>query len=233
MKKIAVFIIGALLVPFLTLGKGGPAPVPVKGLAGKIIALDAGHGGTSSGAVNQIDSTLVQEKDVNLAVVYELKRLLEDGGAKVVLTRKGNETIGTNKERVNIANTECNAAAQRNCDILVSVHHNGSTDPNHDGTLVIYTQKGDVPLAKTLHDSLVSLTGHDEGYLNGGYGMTVYGNLVSALTEAYYITNDSAAGQYLLGSSFVTPSGYQVLIGVKVTEEAIAQKAGIEAYFNR
>ncbi len=233
MKKIAIIAIAALLIPILSLAKGGPTPTPTPGLTGKIIALDAGHGGTSSGAVNQIDNTLVQEKDVNLAVVYELKSMLEESGAIVVLTRKGDETIDSRKDRVDMANAECNAIAQRKCDILVSVHHNGSTDSNHDGTLVIYTQKGDVPLAQKLHNSLLPLTGNDKGYLNGGYGMTVYGNLVSVITEAYYITNDSEAEQYLLGSSYITPSGYSVLVGARVTEEATAQKTGIEAYFNR
>jgi hypothetical protein len=67
--------------------------------------------------------------------------------------------------------------------------------------------------------------------LNGGYGMTVYKNLVSAITEAYYITNDKEAAQYLLGTPFVTPSGYTVLIGERVNQEAQAQLEGISAYF--
>jgi len=40
-------------------------------LAGKIIALDAGHGGEEFGAVN--NQYNVVEKDVNLAVVYALR----------------------------------------------------------------------------------------------------------------------------------------------------------------
>ena len=42
-------------------------------LKGKIIALDAGHGGDWNGATNEIDGKTITEKDVNLAVVYELK----------------------------------------------------------------------------------------------------------------------------------------------------------------
>ena len=126
---------------------------------------------------------------------------------------------------------QCQLAAGRKCDILVSVHHNGNADPAHDGTMVIYNEKQDKPLATALHDALVPLTGRDEGYDNGGYGITVYGHLVSALTEAYYITNDWEAEQYLLGTPFVTPSGYTVLIGDRVNREAQAQFDAISAYF--
>jgi N-acetylmuramoyl-L-alanine amidase len=187
-----------------------------EGVFGKLIALDAGHGGTETGAINITYG--VAEKDVNLDVVLALKARLEAAGAYVVLTREGDETISSRKERVNLAIEKCENLAGRKCDVLVSIHHNGSSDPSHNGTLVIYNEKKDVPLATALHDSLVPLTGIDEGYLNGGYGVTVYGNLVSALTEAYYITNDSEAAAYLAGT--------------RVGEEVEAQFQGLNNYFN-
>ena len=182
---------------------------------GALIALDAGHGGTETGARNE--TYQVAEKDVNLAVVFALQGKLRTAGAKVVLTREGDETISSRKERVQIAIDKCQTLYQRKCDILVSVHHNSSSDPAHDGTLVIYNEKQDVPLAKALHDTLVPLTGQDEGYLNGGYGITVYNHLVSALTEAYYITNDTEAYNYKYGN--------------RVDEEADAQFTGLANYF--
>ena len=48
-------------------------------LHGKIIALDAGHGGTECGAqypANSGCSSQILEKDVNLALVYALKSKL-------------------------------------------------------------------------------------------------------------------------------------------------------------
>ena len=192
-----------------------PATAFTNNITGKLIALDAGHGGIETGAINTKYNVL--EKDVNLAVVYALKSKLEANGALVVLSREGDETISSRKERVDTAVSKCQALAGRKCDILVSVHHNGSSDPSHDGTLVIYTQKSDVPLAKAMHGALVPLTGLDEGYINGGYGMTVYQNLVSTLTEAYYITNNVEAEKYLAGT--------------RVEEEAQAQLDGINNYF--
>ncbi len=212
MKNICTFIVFLLTVMPFGMVQAETSPV-----FGKLIALDAGHGGSDPGAVNALYG--VSEKDVNIDVVLALKEKLELAGAQVVLTREGDETIDTRRERVGIAVDKCQALAGRKCDVLVSVHHNdpGNGDTTHDGTLVIYNEKQDIPLATALHDTLVPLTGSDEGYLSGGYGITVYNHLVSALTEAYYITNDDEAAAYLAGT--------------RVTDEVNAQFVGLEQYF--
>ena len=123
------------------------------------------------------------------------------------------------------------------------MHHNGSTDPTYDGLLVIYTAKQDLPLATALHDALWSeLTHPDDDYVDeklnhGGFGMTVFGHLVSALTEAYYVTNKWEATQYLLGteSEVCPPDGgtpYKVLIGERINEEVDALYRGLLDYFD-
>lgn len=199
-------------------------------LEGKIIVLDAGHGGDYTGAVNQ--NYQVAEKDVNLAVVYNLKEKLEADGAHVVLTRMCNETILNRRERVNIAKEKCESDYGGDCDVLVSVHHNGSSDPTYNGTMVIYNERQDIPLAKALLENLAPLTKNNEGLDHGGYGMTVHGHLVSALTEAYYITNDSEAEQYLNGTSTEVCSGYSVLSGERTNQESNAIYRGLIDYFN-
>lgn len=191
MKNLTAIFIGVLAIASVALAA-------TSSVTGKLIAIDAGHGGTEIGAYNS--AYQVAEKDVNLDVAYALKAKLVADGALVVLTREGDETLPSRKERVDLAIKKCNALAGRKCDILLSIHHNGNSDPTHDGTLVVYNEKKDIPLATALHDALMVLGLPDEGYLHGGYGMTVYGNLVSALTEAYYITNDTEAQLYLAGA---------------------------------
>ncbi|MEK7099113.1 MAG: N-acetylmuramoyl-L-alanine amidase [Patescibacteria group bacterium] len=191
-------------------------------LAGKIIALDAGHNDVEYGASNIIDEKLITEAEVNWDVVQALETKLKNTyGAYVVVA----ERFSTRRDRVNDAVAKCAAldvtgdgvADNKKCDVLVSVHHNGNTDPTHDGTLTIYTQNSDKPLAQALHDSLLPLTNQDEGMLNGGYGMTVYKNLVSTITEAYYITNDDEARLWLSGT--------------RTPQEVDAQIAGLSNYF--
>ena len=134
---------------------------------------------------------------------------------------------------------ECKSLYGRKCDALVSVHHNGSTNATHDGTMVIYNEKQDIPLANALLEALAPLTENNEGLDHGGYGMTVYGHLVSALTEAYYITNTDEANYYLLGistpiSSYDTSStcSYEVRFGDRINQEADALYQGLLNYFS-
>ena len=89
---LAIFCFGLNLVQ---------ADYSASSVTGRIIALDAGHGGDDPGAINK--NYEVTEKDVNLAVVKELQAQLTEAGACVVLTREGDETILSRKKRVEIA----------------------------------------------------------------------------------------------------------------------------------
>lgn len=186
-------------------------------LSETVIALDPGHGGSDTGAVNQTYG--VMEKDVNLDVAFALKSKLETDGATVVLTREEDITIDSRKERVKIAEDKCQEVAGRYCDILISLHHNGSSDPSTNGTMILYGNSEDEPLAFFMHDALAPLTGIDLGYDVGGWGISVHAHHFPAvITESYFITNDAEAESYLAGS--------------RVGEEADAQYAGIADYFS-
>jgi N-acetylmuramoyl-L-alanine amidase len=103
-------------------------------------ALDAGHGGDNLGALG---STGVLEKDINLAVVKELKALLEDRGARVVLTRDSDTDIAM-AERVR-------KVIASDADILISIHSNSiglTTNPEDTrGTATFYKHICYRPLA--------------------------------------------------------------------------------------
>ena len=240
MKKIGLGILITLIV--LTAGGLLTFAQAENPLSGKIIALDAGHGGTELGATyppDSGDSAEVTEKDVNLAVVYALKQKLEIAGANVVLTRECNENIPSRKDRVDLAIEKCKSKSGRKCDVLVSVHHNGNVDITYDGTMVIYNEKQDIPLAEALLETLWPLTGNNEGLDHGGYGMTVYGHLISVITEAYYITNSQEALWYLDGTLMLVSAydasstcNYQVRFGTRIEEEAQALYDGLFNYFN-
>ena len=135
-KKIFLLpFLSLLIIPFMTVSAAAP-------FDGKLIALDAGHGGSETGAVNATYG--VQEKDVNLAVALALRDKLVAAGAQVFMTRTTDETISSRKNRVAAVNDQCIAAGGRKCDVLVSIHHNGNSSSSHDGTLTIYNEKQDV-----------------------------------------------------------------------------------------
>ena len=101
-------------------------------LLGKIICLDAGHGGSDPGAIGP-SGTL--EKDNTLAISLLLRDILESNGATVVLTRDTDRTVSAPdssaseelKARVEIA-TDANA------DIFISIHNDSFTSNTAMGT---------------------------------------------------------------------------------------------------
>lgn len=78
----------------------------------KYIGIDPGHGGRDPGAVNKD----ILEKELNLIVAIEVKRLLEIHGFKVFITRT-DDTLVPLIDR-------CKKFNEQKVDIGVSIHHN-------------------------------------------------------------------------------------------------------------
>ncbi len=98
------------------------------GLGARRIALDAGHGGHDPGAIGR-DGT--QEKDVTLAIVLKLEKLLRtELGADVVLTRDSDVFIPL-EERTAIANAS-------GADLFLSVHINSARNRTGRGLETYY-----------------------------------------------------------------------------------------------
>ena len=96
-------------------------------LTGRTIVIDAGHGGSDPGAVGLGGLT---EKFVNLDTSLRLVKLLEDAGAKVVLSRS-NDTFIPLTQRVSTAHNV-------NADIFVSMHANAHNNRTIGGTETYY-----------------------------------------------------------------------------------------------
>ncbi len=82
-------------------------------LAGRVVVLDPGHGGTDPGAVGA-GGTL--EKDVSLAVSLRLRDLLLAMGARVILTRADDTAVGLYER--------AERARSAGADLFLSVHAN-------------------------------------------------------------------------------------------------------------
>ncbi|HXV81291.1 MAG TPA: N-acetylmuramoyl-L-alanine amidase [Candidatus Binatia bacterium] len=92
------------------------------------IVLDPGHGGKDTGAIG---ARGVAEKDIVLAVAKKLaKKLREDMGLEVVLTRKDDRFIPL-EDRTAIANAE-------GADLFISLHMNASVNGEAKGLETYY-----------------------------------------------------------------------------------------------
>jgi N-acetylmuramoyl-L-alanine amidase len=106
----ALAALAALLAaaPARTVAK--PAPPPAF-----VVVLDPGHGGEKEGALS-VDGR--REKDITLQIARLLRKRLEKQGARVVLTRYGDDSVDLPR-RAAIANAE-------EADLFVSIHLNSA-----------------------------------------------------------------------------------------------------------
>jgi N-acetylmuramoyl-L-alanine amidase len=112
------------------------------------ITLDAGHGATEIGASHMFpDGTRLVEKDLNLRVMLRMRDLLSQAGFAVTPTRTKDSPVNADKKdvtgdgKVTLSDdlqARVDVANSTGSDILVSVHFNGSSDPNNKGTYVFY-----------------------------------------------------------------------------------------------
>ncbi|QXM06506.1 N-acetylmuramoyl-L-alanine amidase family protein [Crassaminicella indica] len=94
--------------------------------SGKMVVIDAGHGGKDPGA----SSSRLKEKHIALDTAQKLNKLLEEAGFSTYMTRADDTYVGL-YERAAIANG-------LNADAFVSVHYNWHPNPKIRGVEVLY-----------------------------------------------------------------------------------------------
>ena len=110
-------------------------------LAGKVIALDAGHGGPDGGAVSR-DGII--EKDLNLAIVLYLRDYLQQAGAVVVVTREGDHDLaspeirGYSRRKTDDLLERVRRIESSRADYAVSIHMNSMPSPRWSGAQTFY-----------------------------------------------------------------------------------------------
>lgn len=144
------------------------------------IAVDAGHGGSNTGAGGPTGSS---EKMITLAISLKLQKALEAQGAKVIMTRT-TERFFDNKERILFYRDSTP-------DLLVSIHLNSSEDPiTVTGTSTFYRYIGFKNLSHAIYKRMLELGLNDMGN-NGSFNFmlnspTEYPN---ALVETLFLSN--------------------------------------------
>ncbi|MEG2420533.1 MAG: N-acetylmuramoyl-L-alanine amidase [Oscillospiraceae bacterium] len=109
-----------------------------------LIALDAGHGGTASGAVYE----RIQEKHLALAMTKKLEEMLLGMGYRVIMTRSDDRFVSLDDR--------CKIANDAKADVFVSIHLNAlENNTTYEGFLVcpyVGSKEGEA-LAKLVSDS--------------------------------------------------------------------------------
>jgi N-acetylmuramoyl-L-alanine amidase len=128
-------------------------------LTGKVIVVDAGHGGIDSG----VGDGPVAEKDVNLGIALKLAELLRQGGATVHLTRDDDHRMGT-RYREDLA-LRVRLANEKNADLFVSIHANSSPRDSSQRGAQTFSQPGaeeSAKLSRAILSEIVRVVGNTD-----------------------------------------------------------------------
>ena len=161
------------------------------GLSGKIITLDAGHGGSDPGAIGS-DGT--KEKEITLAITKQVQQLLEKKGAKVYMTRTTDvDVYGPNASDVDELQARVNVGEKYNSDLFVSLHINSSVNKNVGGFSSYYYPKtnNDLRIAKAIQDQLSANFGVDDlGVRQANFYVIKRITMPATLIEMCFISNE-------------------------------------------
>lgn len=114
-------------------------------LAGKLIVVDPGHGGTDPGALG---SKGIHEKDIVIEVSKKLGEVLRQAGAEVLLTRETDRDLSNPatqnpyQAKIEDLTRRVELANKKQADLFISIHVNSFSDPREGGAQT-FSQPGE------------------------------------------------------------------------------------------
>lgn len=196
---LTVFILGVII------GRHSPSVIqtllPGRAvLRGKVIVIDAGHGGRDPGAKGRSG---LEEKGITLEISQDLQQRFSQLGAKVIMTREndrdlandGDRRYATFKERdlwrrVEIAN-------KSKADIFLSIHVNSFPQSIWSGAQTFYQegQEESAVLARAIQDQLVSRLGPNNRKARpANYRVLRSTSMPAATVEVGFLSNPREEG---------------------------------------
>ena len=154
------------------------------------ICVDAGHGGSDPGAVNQ--NLNLKEKDLTLQIALELLKKFKGNELFDLIPTRTNDRFISLRDRCSIANINT-------CDLFLSIHLNSSINKKANGTeTLIYGQKNKLA-ADIFQEGLVkSLNSNNRGVkTNPNLYVLKYTKMPAVLLELGFISNDEEAKKFL------------------------------------
>ena len=170
-----------------------------------VIAIDAGHGGSNTGAGGPTGSS---EKILTLAVALKLQKTLELLGVKVIMTRTIEKFVD-NKERILFYRDSLP-------NLLISLHLNSSADPiKVGGTSAYYRYIGFRNLSRNIYQHMLEL-GLKEYGNTGSFNFMLNSPIEypNALVEMLFLSNPEEEMK-ILDEAFQQQVADKIVLGIK------------------
>ena len=164
--------------------------VALSNVKNKIITIDPGHGGSDSGAIGPNGYT---EKEGAFAISQKVASILNQSGAKVVMTRDSDvDVYGPNASARNELQARVDIGNNANSDIFVSIHCNAFVNPAANGTQTFYygsSYQGQ-RLAQSIQEKMIEANGlRDRGISTCNFYVVKHSYMPAVLIETAFITN--------------------------------------------
>ncbi len=188
------------------------------GASGRLVVIDAGHGGHDDGATGPSGT---REKDITLSIAVKLSELLKSAGYNTLMTRSDDTFISLPDRSL--------AANGSNADIFVSIHCNSSEYHTGRGTEV-YTEPDRLnPVYKQQENSRY-LAGLVQSELVKALGLTDRGIREKDLA----VCRETNKPAILIETAFIDVKEEEQLLNDTSFQDktAAAIKLGIDGYFS-
>ncbi|MBL0883139.1 MAG: N-acetylmuramoyl-L-alanine amidase [Chitinophagaceae bacterium] len=147
------------------------------------IAIDAGHGGTNTGATGV--KAKASEKVYTLRFAKALQKYLKLKGVKQIIMTRTDDTTFDNKDRILWLQ-------EQNPDVLISLHLNSSANTNVSGTSTYYKHIGFRPLTHTILKRMLELKLNEFGNIGSfNFALNSPTDFPNALVEIAFLSNEA------------------------------------------
>lgn len=182
--------------------KRQPSLLDVKKLK---IAIDAGHGGTNTGASGI--KAKASEKVYTLRFAKALQKYLKAKGVKQIIMTRTDDTTFDNKDRILWLQ-------EQNPDVLISLHLNSSANTNVSGTSTYYKHIGFRPLTNTILNRMLELKLNEFGNVGSfNFALNSPTDFPNALVEIAFLSNE-ADEKKIINSKFHSDVAAKIYLGL-------------------
>jgi N-acetylmuramoyl-L-alanine amidase len=169
------------------------------------IAIDAGHGGSNTGASGVTSKIL--EKDYTLKMAKELEKYLKRKGAEVYMTRTEDVDVGMIERTLMLR--------EQDPDVMISIHLNSSGNKTVKGTSTYYRYIGFRSLSQSILDRMLDLKLNNFGNI-GAFNFALSGptEYPNCLVEVAFLSNEEDE-KLILDEDFHEDVAKQIYKGIR------------------